>query len=148
MQVMESEGKPQKAMVTISVTPDVKETLRSLKRGNESYNDVLEPLLFTAAVHEKGDGIGAVFLDSVYMNDTLRKLKKPIPLKIVIDENGSLILANNEYSLLVVCDSLEDGLEEARWEFNSLSKVFQNPEIPDDAPAKQFGKKLQSVVWM
>lgn len=148
MQVMESRDKPQKATATISVTPRVKETLKSLKRGHESYNDVLEPLLFPATVHEKGDGVGAVFLDSVYVNDNLKKLKKSIPLKLVIDENGSLILANNEYSLLVVCTNLEDGLEEARWEFNSLFNVYLNPDIPDDAPAKQFGKKLESIIWM
>ena len=146
--MMESGDKPQKATVTISVTPRVKETLQSLKRGKESYNDVLEPLLYPAEVHERGDGIGAVFLDSVYVNEHLKKLKKSIPLKLVIDENGSLILVNNDYSILVICDNLEDGLEEARWEFNSLAKVFLNPDHPNDSPAKQFGKKLQSIVWM
>ncbi|MDO5846545.1 MAG: hypothetical protein Q4Q04_06450 [Methanocorpusculum sp.] len=132
---------PKTGRATISISPELKTTIRSLKRGNETYDDVLKPLIYTAAVHEKGEGIGALFLDSVYIHDQLRKVKSPIPLKIVIDENKSIILVNNEYQLLVVCSRLDEGLEEARREFESLYSIYTRPDIPAAAPAAAFGKK-------
>lgn len=92
--------------------------------------------------------VSFLFLDSVYVRDTLKKLKNPIPLKQVTDENGSLILSNNEFSLLVVCENPEDGLQEAKWEFHTLFNIFTDPAIPDGTPAKEFGRKLQSAVRM
>lgn len=146
MQVMESRDKPQKVTATISVTPRVKETLRSLKRGNESYSEVLEPILYTVAVSESDEGIGAVFLKSVYVNDDLKKLKKPIPLKVIIDEDNTLILSNSEFKILVTCTDIIEGLEEARLQFADLIDIYTGDQPMTDG-AVAFGRKLMDSVW-
>lgn len=147
MQVMESGTKPQRATATISVSPNVKEVLRSLKRGNESYNDVLEPILYPATVAESGEGIGAVYLKTVYAGDTLKKLKKPIPLKLIIDEDNTLILANNEYKIFVTCCDIIEGLEEARLQFADLLDIYTDDQ-PMTKGAEAFGRKLKEAVRM
>ncbi|MDV0444140.1 hypothetical protein [Methanorbis rubei] len=145
MQEMESREKPEKATVTISVTPRVKETLCSLKRGNESYSEILEPILYTVAVSESDEGIGAVFLKSVYVNDDLKKLKKPIPLKVIIEDN-TLILSNSEFKILVTCIDIIEGLEEARLQFADLIDIYTDHQ-PMTEGAVTFGKKLMDAVW-
>lgn len=62
-------------------------------------------------VSELDEGIDAVFPKSAYVNDDLKKLKKPIPLKVVIDEDNTLILSNSKFKILVTCTDIIDGCD-------------------------------------
>lgn len=132
----------------ISVSAKVKSDLMSLKVGNETYNDILEPIVSSIAQNNTENELGVIFLDSVYINDKLVALKKRIPLKIILDENKSVILVNDDYNILSVCSNLDEGLEEARREFEAMYSIYTEPSLPQDSPAARYGHKLKSILNM
>lgn len=141
-----AERKPDRA--TIPVSQNVKKRVLSLKRGNQTYDDVLIRMLDTIAVGEKEREQGVVFLYEVPILDEIKKLKNPIPLKIVIDENNSLILVNNEYSILVVCSNLVEGLQEAALQFADDFMDYNDTSLPMTQDARELGEKLRGSVWL
>ncbi|MDU9376661.1 hypothetical protein McpSp1_12850 [Methanocorpusculaceae archaeon Sp1] len=148
MQVMEK-GRGKSSKTTITVTEDIKMRVRALKRGNQTYNDVLDTVLRMADVSERREGEGVVFLYSVMVRGDEKKLKRPIPLELHLNDDGTMVLSNDEFSLLVVCSHLKEGLKEAQLEFSSEYDIFCNPELPEKAvSAREYGKKLQDMIWM
>ena len=140
------ERKPDRA--TITVSQNVKKRVLSLKRGNQTYDDVLVSMLDTIAVREREREQGIVFLYEVPIYDEVKKLKNPIPLKIVIDENSSLILVNNEYSILVTCHNLIEGLQEAALQFADDFMDYTDRSIPMTQDARELGERLRESVWL
>ena len=143
MQAMDH--RPQKTSITVSA--HIKERVRSRKRGNQTYDDVLEQMMNVLDIGEKEEG-GIVFLTTVYVRDELKKLKQPIPLKITIREDESLILTNDEYSFLITCKNLAEGLEKARLLFADDYDLFNDPETPMYPSAAAYGKLLKDSVRM
>lgn len=141
-----AERKPDRA--TIPVSQNVKKRVLSLKRGNQTYNDVLIRMLDTIAVGDREREQGVVFLYEVPILDEIKKLKTPIPLKIVIDENNSLILVNNEYSILVVCTNLVEGLQEAALQFADDFMDYTDNSLPMTEDGQELGEKLREAVWL
>lgn len=139
--------RPQKTSITVSA--HIKERVCSKKRGNQTYDDVLEQMLNVLDVGEEGKVNGVVFLYEVPIRDELRKLKYPMQLLLHVDKNGKYNLANTECKILVsFCDTLEEALKEAGFQFADNLEEFTDPDIPLTAEAKEFGKKLQNMVWM
>jgi Ca2+-binding EF-hand superfamily protein len=137
----------QKTSITVSAY--IKERVCSKKRGNQTYDDVLEQMLNVLDVGEEGKVNGVVFLYEVPVRDEMRKLKYPVQLLLHVDKNGKCNLANTEFKILVsFCDTLEEALEEAGFQFADNLEEFTNPDLPLTAEAKEFGKKLQNMVWM
>lgn len=134
--------------VSISVSPEIKERILSLKRGNQTYDDVLGRILETVAVDEKGEDDGVIFMNSVYINGDLKKLKQSIPLKVHISDKGMIHLSNTEYKILVSCKTLQEALEEAQTEYDTMFKLFNNSETPKSDSAANFGLKLKESVWI
>jgi hypothetical protein len=97
-------------------------------------------------IGEKGDDGSIVFLNTVYVHDELKKLKRPMPLKITIQEDESLILTNDEYSFLITCKNLTEGLEKARLMFADDYDLFNDPETPMYPSATAYGKLLKDSV--
>ena len=143
MQVMDQ--RPQKTSITVST--HIKERVCSRKRGNQTYDDVLNVLLDTIDAGEKGDEQGVVFLHTVYVNGELKKLKLPIILKMMIQEDNSYVLANEEFSFLISCSSIADGLEEGRRMFDEDYGIYTNPENQIHPLAKKRSEMLQSAIW-
>ncbi|MDU9377164.1 hypothetical protein McpSp1_18110 [Methanocorpusculaceae archaeon Sp1] len=144
--MQEMDRRPQKT--SISVSAQIKERVRSKKRGNQTYDDVLGQMLDVLDIGERGDEGGVVFLSTVYVHDELKKLKQPMPLKITIQEDESLILTNDEYSFLITCKNLTEGLEKARLMFADDYDLFNDPETPMYPSAAAYGKLLKDSVWM
>ena len=145
MQVMDQ--RPQKTSITVSA--HIKERVCSRKRGNQTYGDVLEQMLNVLDVGEEGKVNGVVFLYEVPVKDEMRKLKSPIQLLLHVDKNGKFNLANTEFKILVsFCDTLEEALEDAGFQFADNLEEFTDPKIPMTTEARIFGKKLQNMVWM
>lgn len=141
-----AERKPDRA--TIPVSQNVKKRVLSLKRGNQTYDDVLIRMLDTIAVGEREREQGVIFLYEVPIHDEIKKLKNPIPLKIVIDENNSLILVNNEYSILVICSNLVEGLQEAALQFADDVMDYTDNSLPMTQDARELGEKMRESVWL
>ncbi|MCZ0861673.1 MAG: hypothetical protein O0W85_04100 [Methanocorpusculum sp.] len=144
MQAMDQ--RPQKTSITVSA--HIKERVCSKKRGNQTYDDVLEQMLDVLDIGETGEEGGVVFLHTVYVHDELKKLKRPMPLKITIQEDESLILTNDEYSFLITCRTLSEGLEKARLMFADDYDIFTDPDTPMYPSAAAYGKLLKDSVWM
>lgn len=134
--------------VSISVSPEIKQRIVSLKHGNQTYDDVLSRILETIAIDEKGKENGVIFMNSVYVNGDLKRLKESIPLKVHISDNGMIHLSNTEYKILVSCETLQEAIEEAQTEFDTMFNLFNNPETPRGESAIAFGQKLKESVWM
>lgn len=143
MQAMDQ--RPQKTSITVST--HIKERVCSRKRGNQTYDDVLNVLLDTVDTGEKGDEQGVVFLHTVYVKGELKKLKQPILLKMMIQEDNSYVLANEEFSFLISCSSIADGLEEGRRMFEEDYALYTNPENQVHPLAKKRAEMLQSAIW-
>ncbi len=88
---------------------------------------------------------GVIFLYEVPIYDEVKKLKNPIPLKIVIDENNSLILVNNEYSILVGCHNLIEGLQEAALQFADDFVNYTDVSIPMTQDARELGERMRDL---
>ncbi|MDV0444304.1 hypothetical protein [Methanorbis rubei] len=145
--IMQAAGsKSQKTSITVS--PHIKKRVCSLKRGNQTYDDVLEQMLTAVEIGEKGEEGGVVFLNTVYVRDDLKKLKRPIPLKITIQEDNSLILSNDEYSFLITCRNLAEGMETARLMFADDYDLYTDPENQVHPSAAAYGKLLKNSIWM
>ena len=128
--------------------PDIKERVCSLKRGNETYNDVLRNMLDTVAVSEKGEDDGVIFLYSVFVKEDLKKLKSPVALRVHIADNDTIHLANTEYKLLVSAKNLKEAIKEAQLQYADLFDLYNDSETPMSKDALKFGKKLIDSVWM
>ena len=147
MQVMDQ--RPQRTSITVSA--HIKERVCSRKRGNQTYDDVLEQMLNISDIGEEGKASGVVFLYSVPIgaNTGMKKLKAPLPLLLHVDEkNGFIDLANNEFKILVSCKTLEEALEEAGLQFSDNYDQYNDPNVPMTTAAKEFGKKLRDAVWL
>lgn len=138
--------RPQKTSITVSA--HIKERVCSKKRGNQTYDDVLEQMLDVLDIGETGEEGGVVFLNTVYVHDELKKLKRPMPLKITIQEDESLILTNDEYSFLITCRTLSEGLEKARLMFADDYDIFTDPDTSMYPSAAAYGKLLKDSVRM
>ncbi len=103
---------------------------------------------WTIAVGERKREQGVVFLYEVPIHDEIKRLKNPIPLKIVIDENSSLILVNNEYSILVVCENLIEGLQEASLQFADDFIDYTDASLPMTEDARRLWEKLRESIWL
>ncbi len=66
----------------------------------------------------------------------------------MIDENSSLILVNNEYSILVVCNNLVEGLQEAALQFADDFMDYTDDSLPLTEDARELGEKLRESVWL
>ena len=64
----------------------------------------------------------------IYVNGELHKLKQPIILKMLIQDDNSYVLANEEFSSLISCNSIAEGLEEGRRMFEEDYALYTNPE--------------------
>lgn len=147
MQAMDQ--RPQKTSITVST--HIKERVCSRKRGNQTYDDVLEQMLNISDIGDEGKASGVVFLYSVPIgaDNEMKKLKSPLPLLLHVDEkNGFIDLANNEFKILVSCKTLEEALEEAGLQFSDSFDEYNDPSIPMTTAAKEFGKKLRDAVWL
>ena len=143
MQVMS----PRSQKTSITVSAHIKERVCSRKRGNQTYDDVLEQMLNVLDVGEEGKANGVVFLYEVPVGDEMRKLQSPIQLLLHLDKNGKYNLANTEFKILVsFCDTLEEALDEAGFQFADNLAEFTDPTISMTPDAKEFGKKLQNMV--
>ncbi len=56
----------------------------------------------------------------------------------MIDENSSLILVNNEYSILVVCENLIEGLQEASLQFADDFIDYTDASLPMTEDARRL----------
>ena len=136
--------RPQKTSITVS--SHIKERVWVRKRGKQTYDDVLTTLLNTVDAGDKGEGQGVVFLHMVYVNGELHKLKQPIILKMRIQDDNSYILANEEFSSLISCNSIAEGLEEGRRMFEEDYALYTNPENQVHPLAKKRAELLTAAV--
>jgi len=95
------QAEEQNSRATLTIHPDIRDRVRSLKRGNDTYNDVLKTMPDTVEIGEEGDFHGIIFLHSVLVKGDLKKLKKPITLRMHIADNSTIHLANTECELLI-----------------------------------------------
>ena len=93
---------------------------------------------------ENGDS-GFLLLREILLDGEVRKLRFPIPLVLNIAENGFVQLANTEYAILVSCETMQEALETAGYQFadNLLEYTDESPMTDD---AREFGQKLLSCV--
>ena len=131
-------------LITISLTKNSLQILNQLKTSADaSYDEVIGNLFNTS----NDSNHGVIFLNTVYVEGELKRLVTPIPLELYIHEDKMISLSNDEYSILVTCSSLADGLEEARLEFSDEYAIFCDESIPDAAAsAKKYGEKLKHLV--
>ncbi len=149
MQVMRNRAEKSPPKTTITVTEDIKKRVCALKRGNQTYDEVLDTVLSMADVSERREDEGVVFLYSVMVKGDEKKLKRAIPLQLHLNDDGTMVLSNDEFSLLVVCSHLKEGLKEAQLEFSDEYDIFCNPDLPQEAvSAHEYGKKLQDIIWV
>lgn len=144
-----AEPKSQKTRITVSSR--MKDRVCSRKRGNQTYDDVLEQMLNITDIGDQGKASGVVFLYSVPIgtDNEKKKLKSPLPLLLHIDEkNGFVDLANNEFKILVSCKTLEEALEEAGLQFSDNFDQYNDLNVPMTMAAREFGKKLRDAVWL
>jgi hypothetical protein len=142
------QAEEQHSRATLTIHPDIRDRVCSLKRGNDTYNDVLKTMPDTIEIGEEGDCHGIIFLHSVLVKGDLKKLKKPITLRMHIEDNGTIHLANTEFKLLVLCDNLNEAIKEAQYEYSDLFDIYNNSETKMSKDAEKFGKKLKDSVWM
>ncbi len=134
------------ARATLSVSPQIKERITRRKRGAQTYDDVLEEVLNLADIRESGAADGVIFLHFVSIDGETKKLREPIQLLLHYEEDGTIDLANDEYKILVSCDSLAEALEDAKAQFTENLKMFTAPSL---SPAsREFGNKLRNAVWI
>ena len=116
------------------------------KRGNQTYDDVLENLLNLADIGDSEQADGIVFLYSVPIDGETKKLREPIQLLLHCEEDGTVDVANDEYSILVSADSLRQAVEDAKLQFVENLKRFTAPGL--SSSSQKFGEKLMNAVWM
>lgn len=131
---------------TITISNHIKERVVQKKRGNQTYDDVLENLLDIADIRDSESADGIIFLYSVSIDGDLKKLKEPIKLLLHKEDDGTIDLANDEYKILVSCDSLGEALEDAGIQFAENLSMFSKPNLSESS--RRFGDKLRNAVWM
>lgn len=138
--------KQRPARATLSVSPRIKERITQIKRGGQTYDDVLENVLNLAEISESGAADGVIFLHSISIDGETKKLREPMQLLLHYEEDGTIDLANDEYKILVSGDSLTEVLEDARVQFAENLKMFTAASL---SPAsREFGNKLKNAVWI
>lgn len=142
------QAEEQNSFTTIPVHPDIKNRVSLLKRGDETYNDVLKTILDTIEIGDDKNSHGVVFLHSVLVKGRIKSLKIPIPLRMHIEDNGTIHLANTEFKLLASCNNLNEAIKETQNEYSDLYDIYNNPETKMSEEAKEFGEKLKKSVRM
>lgn len=136
--------RPQKTSITVS--SHVKDRVCARKRGNQTYDDVLNTLLDTVDAGDKGEEQGVVFLHTAYVDGELQKLIQPIILRMMIQDDNSYVLANEEFAFLISCTSIAEGLEECRRMFEEDYALYTNPENQVHPLAKKRAEMLTSAI--
>ncbi|WP_323383601.1 hypothetical protein [Methanocorpusculum sp.] len=137
-----------KKRTQMPVYPKTKQRILSRKREHQTYDDVLNILLDTVEIGDKGEEYGVIFLHSVFIGEEIKKLKKPLPLTLNIAENGYIQLANTEYSILVSSPNVKEAIEEAQLQFSDGFELFNNPALNLSPAAKARGERFKDAVWM
>jgi hypothetical protein len=137
-----------KKRTQMTVYPKTKQRILSRKREHQTYDDVLNILLDTVEIGDKGEEYGVIFLHSVFVGGEMKKLKKPLPLTLNIAENGYIQLANTEYSILVSSPNVKEAIEEAQLQFSDGFGFFNNPALNLSPAAKARGERFKDAVWM
>lgn len=131
---------------TISISTSTFKRVLQKKRDNQTYDDIFSNLLDIADISDLEDVDGIVFLDSVPIDGEMKKLKKPIMLLLHTESDGSVDLANDEFKILVSCDSLTEALKDAGEQFAENLAMFSEPNQSEQS--RIFGEKLRNSVWM
>lgn len=131
---------------TISISTSTFKRVLQKKRDNQTYDDIFSNLLDIADISDLEDVDGIVFLDSVPIDGEMKKLKKPIMLLLHTESDGSVDLANDEFKILVSCNSLTEALKDAGEQFAENLAMFSEPNQSEQS--RIFGEKLRNSVWM
>lgn len=144
MQAVDGDGQ----RTQMPIYAKTKQRILSRKREHQTYDDVLNILLDTVEVGDRGEEYGVIFLHSVPLVGERKKLKKPLPLTLNITDDGHIQLANTEYSILVSSPNLKEAVEEAQLQFADGLEFFTNPHLNLSAAAKARGQQFMDAVWL